>query len=145
MDKRLHKASLVLVVIGIIVSIYMTIYKLTDNNAMCLGNGGCSVVNTSKYSEIYGIPVALVGVGGYAAILLWHLLEKRTEFLRQNATLFIFGLALAGFLFTLYLVYVEFAILKALCPFCLTSQAAMTIIFVISIVRLVRQPQSQED
>ena len=145
MDKWLYKASLVLVVIGIIVSIYMTIYKLTDNNAMCLGNGGCSVVNTSKYSEIYGIPVALVGVGGYAAILLLHLLEKRTEFLRQNAILFIFGLALAGFLFTLYLVYVEFAILKALCPFCLTSQAAMTIIFVISIVRLVRQPQSQED
>lgn len=145
MNKWLYKASLVLVVIGIIVSIYMTIYKLTDNNAMCLGNGGCSVVNTSKYSEIYGIPVGLVGVGGYAAILLLHLLENRNDFMRRNATLFIFGLALAGFLFTLYLVYVEFAILKALCPFCLTSQAAMTIIFVISIVRLVRQPQSQED
>ena len=145
MNKWLYKASLVLVVIGILVSIYMTIYKLTDNNAMCLGNGGCSVVNTSKYSEIYGIPVGLVGVGGYAAILLLHLLENRNDFMRRNATLFIFGLALAGFLFTLYLVYVEFAILKALCPFCLTSQAAMTIIFVISIVRLVRQPQSQED
>jgi len=145
MNKWLYKASLVLVVIGILVSIYMTIYKLTDNNAMCLGNGGCSVVNTSKYSEIYGIPVGLVGVGGYAAILLLHLLENRNDFMRRNATLFIFGLALAGFLFTLYLVYVEFAILKALCPFCLTSQTAMTVIFVISIVRLVRQPQSQED
>jgi len=145
MDKWLYKASLALVVIGILVSVYMTIYKLTDNNAMCLGSGGCSQVNASRYSEIYGIPVGLVGVGGFAAILLLHLLENRNDFMRRNATLYIFGLALTGFVFTLYLVYVEFAILKALCPFCLTSQVTMTIIFIISVIRLVRQPQLQED
>ena len=142
MDKWLYKASIVLVVIGILVSIYMTIYKLTDNNNMCLGNGGCSVVNSSKYSEIYGIPVALVGVGGYLAILALHLLENRNNHMRANATLYIFGAALTGFLFTLYLIYVEIALLKALCPFCLTSQIVMTIIFIISVIRLVRQPQS---
>jgi uncharacterized membrane protein len=145
MDKWLYKASLVLVVIGILVSVYMTIYKLTDNNAMCLGNGGCSIVNASVYSEIFGLPVGLVGVGGYAAILLLHLLENRDDFMRRNGILFIFGLALTGFVFTVYLIYVEFAILKALCPFCLTSQIAMTIIFIISVIRLVRQPQFQED
>jgi uncharacterized membrane protein len=141
MEKWLYKASIVLVVIGLLVSIYMTIYKLTENNAMCLGSGDCSTVNSSKYSEVYGIPVGFVGVVGYAAILVLHLLENRNEFLRRNAILFIFGLSLTGFLFTLYLVYVEFAILKALCPFCLTSQIAMTIIFIISVIRLVRQPQ----
>lgn len=142
MDKWLYKASIVLVVIGILVSIYMTIYKLTANEVMCLGSGDCSTVNSSKYSEIYGIPVALVGVGGYAAILLLHLLENRNDFMRRNGTLFIFGLSLTGFLFTLYLVYVEIAILQALCPFCVTSQIVMTLIFIISVVRLVRQPQS---
>jgi len=141
MEKWLYKASIVLVVIGLLVSIYMTIYKLTENNAMCLGSGDCSTVNSSKYAEVYGIPVGFVGVVGYAAILVLHLLENRNEFLRRNAILFIFGLSLTGFLFTLYLVYVEFAILKALCPFCLTSQIAMTIIFIISVIRLVRQPQ----
>lgn len=141
MDKWLHKASIVLVVIGLLVSVYMTIYKLTENNAMCLGSGDCSTVNASKYSEIYGIPVGAVGVLGYAAILVLHLIENRNKFLRQNALLFIFGLALTGFLFTLYLVYVEFAILKAICPFCLTSQITMTIVFIISVIRLIRQPQ----
>lgn len=142
MDKRLYQASLILVVLGILVSIYMTIYKLTDNTAMCLGNGGCSLVNASPYSEIYGIPTGFMGVVGYAAILVLHLLENRNDFMRRNGTLLIFGLALTGFLFTLYLVYVEIAIIKALCPFCVTSQVTMTIIFFISVIRLVRQPQS---
>ena len=145
MDKRLYQASLVLVVIGILVSIYMTIYKLTDNNFMCLGNGGCSLVNASPYSAIHKIPVALVGVGGYTTLLILHLLEKRNKFMRRNATLFLFGIALVGFLFTVYLIYVEIAIIKALCPFCVTSQTAMTIIFIISLIRLIRQPQLQED
>jgi uncharacterized membrane protein len=141
MEKWLYKASIVLVVIGLLVSIYMTIYKLTENNAMCLGSGDCSTVNSSKYSEVYGIPLGFVGVVGYVAILVLHLLENRNLFMRRNATLFIFGLSLTGFLFTLYLIYVEFAILNALCPFCLTSQVAMTITFIISVIRLVRQPQ----
>ena len=142
MDKWLYKASMILVVIGILVSSYMTIYKLTNNNSMCLGSGDCSTVNASKYSEIYGIPVGLVGVAGYASILVMLLLENRNDLLRRNATLFIFGLSLTGFLFTLYLIYIEFAILKAVCPFCLTSQVVMTIIFVISVIRLIRQPLS---
>jgi len=142
MDKWLYKASMILVVIGILVSCYMTIYKLTNNNSMCLGSGDCSTVNASKYSEIYGIPVGLVGVTGYTSILVMLLLENRNAFLRRNGTLFIFGLSLTGFVFTLYLIYIEFAILKAVCPFCLTSQVVMTIIFVMSVIRLIRQPQS---
>ena len=142
MDKWLYKASLVLVVIGLLVSIYMTIYKVTNNNRLCWGSGDCATVNNSAFSTIYGIPVALVGVGGYGAILLILLLGNRNNFLQQNGTLFIFGLSLTGFLFTLYLIYIEFAVLKAVCPFCLTSQIVMTIIFILSIIRLIRQPQS---
>ncbi len=52
----------------------------------------------------------------------------------------VFGLTLFGFLFTLYLIYVEVALIKALCPFCLTSQITMTILFILSIIRLARQP-----
>jgi uncharacterized membrane protein len=51
-------------------------------------------------------------------------------------------MGLTGFLFTLWLIYVEFALLKAYCPFCLASQVAMTLIFAIAVIRLVRQPQS---
>jgi uncharacterized membrane protein len=140
MDKWLYRSSLGLAVLGTLVSIYMTVFKLTENPNMCLGNGGCSVVNSSRYSEVYGIPVALIGVGGYLAILALLWLEQRNEFLTENATLIVFGLALLGFIFTLYLVYVEVALIHALCPFCVTSQVTMTVLFAVSVIRLARQP-----
>ena len=141
MDKWLYRISAALVIIGLLVSIYMTIYKVTSNDALCLGSGDCSTVNASRYSEVYGIPVATVGIAGYFAILMVHWYERRDKFFEKNGPMLIFGLALTGFVFTVYLIYVEFAILHAFCPFCLTSQAAMTVIFVISIIRLIRQTQ----
>jgi uncharacterized membrane protein len=141
MDKWLYRISVVLVLIGLAVSIYMTIYKVTSNNAMCLGSGDCSTVNASRYAEVYGIPVATIGIAGYFAILLTHWYERRDKFFEKNGPMLIFGMALTGFLFTLYLIYVEFALLNAICPFCLTSQVSMTIIFIISVIRLIRQPQ----
>jgi uncharacterized membrane protein len=141
MDKWLNKALLVLVVIGLVVATYMTIYKFTGNDGMCVGSGDCKTVNASRFSEVNGIPVAVIGIAGYASILAMLLLEKRVDFLRKNATMILFAFGLMGFLFTLYLVYVEVAILKAYCPFCVTSQIAMTLIFILSVIRLVREPQ----
>src|SRR5258708_22089556 len=140
MDKWLYRISIALALLGLAVSIYMTVFKVTEDEKMCLGNGGCSKVNSSVYAEIYGIPVAVVGVGGYFALAALLFLEDRSKFLQQDGTLIIFGLALIAFLFTLYLIYVEVALIKALCPFCLTSQVTMTIFFILSIIRLVRQP-----
>ncbi len=140
MDKWLYRSSLALATLGLLVSIYMTIYKLTENPNMCLGNGGCSVVNSSKYAQVNGIPVAVIGMGGYLAILLLLWFEPRVPFLSQNGPMIVFGLALIGFLFTVYLIYVELALIHALCPFCVTSQITMTILFALSVIRLVRQP-----
>lgn len=140
MDKWTYRASVALSILGLAVSIYMTIYKITSNNRMCLGSGDCATVNSSIYSEVNGIPVALIGVLGYLAILAVHYLETKPGFFKQNGTMTIFGLALTGFLFTVYLIYVEIALIEAICPFCVTSQIAMTLIFLISLVRLIRQP-----
>ncbi len=140
MNKWLYRISIALALLGLAVSIYMTIFKLTDNEKMCIGNGGCSKVNSSIYAEVYGIPVALFGVGGYAVIAALLFAENRNKFLEQNGIMIVFGLALIGFLFTLYLIYVELALIHALCPFCVTSQTTMTILFILSIIRLARQP-----
>ena len=142
MDKWLYRVSVALVVVGLLVSIYMTIYKITGDKGMCLGSGDCSTVNASKYADVNGIPVAVFGMVGYAAILAVHYFENRNRFFKQNSTLMIFGMALTGFIFTVWLIYIEIALLKALCPFCVTSQVAMTIIFIIAVVRLIKQPQS---
>ena len=144
MEKRLSQLTITLTVIGLLVALYMTVYAITSNDNMCIGSQDCSVVNASKYSKIqiagFKIPVAVLGVTGYAAILAVLLLEPRMGFLEQNGTLVFFGLALMGFLFTLYLIYVEVALIKAYCPFCIASQAAMTLIFILSVIRVVRQP-----
>ena len=140
MEKRLSQLAIILTIIGLLVSIYMTIYKITSNDSMCIGSGDCKTVNASRYAEVYGIPVAVLGVAGYAAILAVLLLERKPGFFQQNGTLLFFGLSLTGFLFTLYLIFVEVALIKAYCPFCITSQAAMTLIFIISVIRLVKQP-----
>ena len=142
MDKWLYRVSVALVILGLLVSIYMTIYKVTSNDSMCLGSGDCSTVNASRYSEVNGIPVAVFGMIGYLAILAVHYFENRNRFFKQNGTLMIFGMALTGFIFTVWLVYVEVALLKAICPFCVTSQVTMTIIFMIAVTRLIKQPQS---
>jgi uncharacterized membrane protein len=139
-DVWLYRASIALTVIGLLVSIYMTIYKLTSNASMCLGSGDCSTVNASQYSEVNGIPVAAIGVIGYLAILAALLFEKRIAFLRDNGTMLVFGMSLTGFIFTVWLIYVEIALLRAICPFCVTSQIAMTILFILAVVRLIRQP-----
>ena len=144
MEKRLSQLAIALTVIGLVVSVYMTIYKITSNDSMCIGSGDCKTVNASRYSEINiantRIPVAVLGVMGYTAILAVLLLERRIDFLQENGTLAFFGLSLMGFLFTLYLIYVEIALIKAFCPFCIASQTAMTLIFILSVIRVVRQP-----
>ena len=141
---NLKKALVALTILGLLVSVYMTVYKYTGNEGMCLGSGDCNTVNASRYSEIelagMLVPVALIGVGGYLAILATLLFEKKYDFLRQNGMMLLFGLTLMGFLFSMYLVYVEVAILGAYCPFCVTSQATMTLIFILTVIRLVRQP-----
>jgi len=140
MDKWLYRASLAFVIVGLIVSIYMAIYKMTDNSLMCLGSGDCSVVIHSKYSEVNGYDVPVIGIFGFASILAMLLLERRVPFLRKNGTLMVFGMGLIGFLFVLWLIYVETMLIRAYCPFCITTQVSMILVFILAVIRLIRQP-----
>jgi len=140
MDKRLKQLTVGLTILGLLVSIYMTIFKLTNNAKMCIGSHGCSIVNASGYSEVNGIPVAVVGVVGYLSILIVLYLETKTGIFQENGGMILFGLTLTGFLFTLWLIYVEVALIKAYCPFCITSQISMTLIFTLTVIRLIKQP-----
>ena len=146
MDKRLKQVTIVFAVIGLLVSIYMTIFKLTNNESMCIGSHGCSIINASKYSVINRVPVAVVGAVGYLSILVLLYLETKPGFFQDNGSMLLFGVTLIGFLFTLWLIYLEVALIKAYCPFCITSQVSMTIIFILTVMRVLKQPTLiQED
>jgi len=147
MKNRVDKLRLFLMVgsaIGLIDALYLTWMKITNNPRMCIqGLGDCFTVNTSKYSEIAGIPVAVLGAAAYLFLFLILLNENRTDFLKTNSVLFVFGITLAGTLFSGYLTYIELFILKQICPFCVVSAIIMLILLVISIIRLIKyQPEN---
>jgi uncharacterized membrane protein len=131
--------NVALCILGAADSIYLLIYKLTGNSHMCLGNGGCHDVNFSPFSEIYGIPVSVFGISAYLAILCILILESRIKIAKDNGPLAIFGISLGGFAFTIYLTYLEIYVIHAICPFCVVSAIIITLIFILAIIRLVRQ------
>lgn len=131
--------TLVLAILGAVDAIYLYIYKLTGNPHMCLGSGGCHNVNFSPYSEINGIPVSLFGLAAFLAIICILILEARLKFAKENGPLAIFGISLGGVAFTAYLTYLEIYVINAICPFCVASAVIITFIFVLAIIRLVKQ------
>jgi uncharacterized membrane protein len=131
--------SVVITILGFLDALYLLIFKLTGNSQMCLGNGGCHDVNFSPYSEIYGIPVSLLGLGAYLAILCILFLESRLKIAFEYGPLAIFGISLVGVAFSAYLTYLELYIIHAICPFCVTSAILITLLFIIAMIRLIKQ------
>jgi uncharacterized membrane protein len=128
--------SVGLTLVGLSVSIYLTWVKLTDNLAACGPIGDCESVNSSRYAQIAGIPIALLGALGYLAVLVFLAAERWLPRQAENLNLGTFGIALVGTLYSAYLTYIEVAVLRAVCPYCVVSAVAMTAIFVISILRM---------
>lgn len=138
-DKNLRLFSYALAGIGAAVSAYLTWVKFAHVEVFCGGSNQCETVANSRYAEIAGIPIALLGLGAYLLIIALLFIEGRAEFWRQNSPLIIFGMTLVGTLYSAYLTYLEFAVIHAVCPYCVVSAIAMTLLFVISVVRLFKQ------
>ena len=140
LDNALRWTGIVLSILGVVDAIYLLVLKYTQAEAMCIGNHGCITVNNSPYSVIYGIPVSLLGLLAYLAITAILLLESRWNLAAERGPLAVFGLSLTGVLFSAYLTYIEYFVIFAVCPFCIASAILITLIFLLSIIRLVRQP-----
>ena len=137
---KLKNATLIIALLGIIDSIYLTIIKFTDNKTLCIeGLGDCWSVNNSRYSEWNGIPISIFGVIAYLTIILLILFGKKSRLISEYETILIFGITLTGFLFSIYLTYLQFAVINAICPFCIISACTMTTVFILSLVRLIKE------
>jgi uncharacterized membrane protein len=143
-DQNLRIVTIILAIIGLVDSIYLTAIKMTNTAVYCLpGLGDCETVNTSRYSEIFGVPIALLGAFAYAMILIICYLENKNAFFAANGSLLLFGISLVGVLYSTYLTYVEIAVIHAICPYCVISAVVLLGIFVISTIRLLRTQGSQ--
>ncbi|GAB4511115.1 MAG: hypothetical protein OHK0046_08760 [Anaerolineae bacterium] len=130
--------SFVVLVFAIGVSGYLSYLKVSNVQPVCVEGGqfDCGVVLNSAYSELGGIPIAWLGLATNLIVLTLLVLEPRVEFLRYNGVALVFGIVLFAFLFSVYLVYVQAAIIRAFCPWCLTHEALITVLFGLSIWRL---------
>jgi uncharacterized membrane protein len=132
---RLYLA--VLAGLGLAVSIYLTLVHYADVPLVCLeGTSGCEEVNRSIYSQVLGVPVALLGGLSYLAMLAALWAESQQIIKPEEGALALFGLSLAGVLYSLYLTYVELFVLGAVCSWCVVSAVAITAIFALSAVWL---------
>jgi len=134
-----HWATFGLACLGALDATYLLVYKLTNNNAMCLGNGGCRDVNFSPYAEIGRIPISVFGMVAFLVIAGIMMLEPRINYIRENGPLAIFGISLAGVAFTTYLTWLEIYVIHAICPFCVISAVIIALIFILAIFRLFKQ------
>lgn len=92
----------------------------------------CTQAYLSKYGSIFGIPVALVGVAFFAAVLSIAALKGRAT-KGDTATGYLFALATAGLIFALYLAWASYAQLGTFCILCATTYVAVIAIFVITL------------
>lgn len=137
-DRSLRTAILILAALGVLVASYLIYIKFNPASPFCIAGGGCEAVNSSRYSEVAGIPIAVFGALTYLAIIALVLLEPRLPLAGEWSPMAIFGLGLAGTLYSAYLTYIELAVIHQVCPYCVTSAVLITLIFVASIFRLRR-------
>jgi uncharacterized membrane protein len=128
---------LALALVGLGVAIYLTYVHYAGIKPACTAGQSCVKVQTSQWSKLDGVPVALIGLIGYVVILCTLLLRDREE--TRLATL---GLTLIGFGFSAYLTYRELFSIHAVCEWCASSAVIMTILLCCAIARYVRTPSA---
>ena len=124
------KAIAGLALFGLAISVYLTWVHDAGIEPVCSGISDCERVQSSDYAELVGIPVAVIGIGGYAAILasLW---------MRVEVTALLSYLAVA---FSGYLTWAELFRIEAICQWCVASAIASLAIAMLATVRALAAP-----
>ncbi len=115
--------------VGLGAALYLTYVETQHVEAFCGPVGRCNVVQQSEYALVFGfIPLALIGVLGYVALLSTYTYARYgSGKLKQVAPLAFFGMAWFGFLTSIALTYLQPFVIGATCFWCLTSAVSMTL------------------
>jgi uncharacterized membrane protein len=124
--------ALVAVAGAVVSSVSLYHHYGTSQTSYCdFGEGlNCDLVNRSTYSSVFGIPVALIGIMGYVALLALATLYRT----KHETPVMLLISSLAGLGFALYLTYVEAFVLAVWCILCLSS---LSLIFTITVLSTV--------
>jgi uncharacterized membrane protein len=128
-DSRLRALIAALALAGAAIAAYLTYTRYSGAGVVC-STGSCETVQQSAYATVAGIPVAVLGLAAYLAILV-------TAFVRGvAATAAAAAISAGGFLFSLYLLYAQLFEIGAVCQWCLAQDAVMALVVVASARRL---------
>jgi uncharacterized membrane protein len=122
-----RRLSLAVAGLGLAIAAYLTVVHFAGGEPVCAIAHGCATVQESAYAELAGVPVALLGLLGYVAILVSLARDARTTTA---------ALAFAGFGFSAWLTYVEVFEINAICVWCVASALCMTALAGLSAARL---------
>jgi uncharacterized membrane protein len=114
-DKALRAVAAAVALAGVSVAGYLTWAHYSNSTVVCVQGGGCETVQHSSYAEIAGVPVALLGLVSYSAVLALVLYDS------ANARLAAATLAFIGTLFSAYLLALQLFVIRALCIWCVTN------------------------
>ena len=131
--RTLRVTLLVLAVIGLAVASYLTYVHYAGIKPACTAGESCTKVQTSVYSKLAGVPVALIGLLGYIAIVISLLVPED-----ENTRLATMAFTIVGFGFSAYLTYRELFSIHAICEWCASSAVIMTILVCLSVWRFLR-------
>jgi uncharacterized membrane protein len=140
--KILKVLAIVLSLVGISDSIYLTIHYYTAEPVPCSIVEGCETVLTSAYADFHGVPLAAFGVIAYLDALVFVLLSLSGK---RTAWNLFGGQAMLMALFSAWLIYVQAELIGAFCQFCLLSAAtsfSLLIVFVISLLVISRSSRT---
>jgi len=138
MSDRRHRwlvwGMFVFSILGFLDAAYLTVEHFLNRVPPCSVVSGCEVVTTGPYSVLFGIPVALLGSLYYLAIILALVFyfDRRRDWVLRVVSCF----TAAGFLFTLYLVYLMIFVIHAICTWCLLSALSSTALFILGLMVL---------
>lgn len=117
--------------LGFLDATYLTVSHYTGSALNCTILKGCDVVTTSEYSEIFNIPVALLGMFFYFSMLVLSLLYLDSG--HKIILKFIQILGVIGFVMTLWFMFAQTFLIKAFCQYCVVSAITSTILFILSL------------
>jgi uncharacterized membrane protein len=128
-DRRLRVAVALLAAMGAAIAAYLLYHRVAGGTIAC-ATGGCGQVQDSEYAEIAGVPVALLGLLAYGALFATAL--SGHELARAAGA----AIALGGLAFSVYLVYVQIALIDAVCQWCIASDVVMGALAAATVLRL---------
>lgn len=125
----LRRVIAVAALISGFVALYLHLWKLGLAGSLSCGeHGGCALVQGSKYSWFLGQDVARIGAVGYTMVFITAMIGSLTRLADERwPTLALMGMIYPAMIFTLYLKYAEFIILKSFCIWCAVSTVTITL------------------